>query len=1618
MPLRQSTAGAGRTHYCLLLVALSCLTAPRNPTAQAAACELCETGLTFANPEAGKAVPMTVQLRFAHQFLQGDTVVLRLPEFSRAAGSTTSFASAEAVDDMGVPSPAFTAASWNEAETLLTLHHINPLRIVAGTLLRVTVPNDDALIRLPSSGSVTNRTDVLIKAVGAGGTDYTSFEQIMYTEPVGVLYNSSVAFEPALPLTPVSVSLNFTTSIRIDSGETATLLLPGFNLTNGSAVHSTTCPMRICSNMWDLSRSCSDGQMSVLVAVIASGQGTDVLLTFVFSEVLDDLDFVSVTLPQSAGIITPASSVLNNHFLLLGSQSSAGPVLPSAVEVSNEIPSHSIAFRPAKAATGECARRDLGTGKCTAWVNERIDIDVNLVLQRNAVAGDEIWLSLPGFTRKEARQEQKKNINYDANFTLSGSSSAAVPSARWNESAESLLLLFSASLPAGSLVSVTVLANSSGGGLLTSPDGTNPSKLKWSHKTPSVDPGQSNFQALASLAVGAFSTTSLYYEQVPQNAYTQAGGLPVYGEFFFAVPYPLLTSQCIAYCGTAASAATSQPFPFSVNRELFGPVTVSLLLAGFSRAGGNLDHFEIHGNALAKTKGTHAIAHASWVESSSTLVLTVTADIQQWQLVTVSLPADIGISLPTSGLTWNDVQLRASSNSMKGTILSTSIAQTTAIGVISKATVSFSPAKAGVPVTLKFTFSFSQDLDARESFEATLPGFSRTRGLPSALDSKSIECTVNGVVTPMWVYWKTQTGVKKNEDFPILEMMVGAGGIQKDATIEVVVKQENEIYFREAGTPRIQPRSYWRIVNNSAVKSGWSVADLVFYSDPACTIRIPTKNPLNVIGSSGQDQTASMNCTSFRWHSIYNETWGCPQDYRRALFSEIASCKLALCDVKAWPEFLVGQGDGAYFLGAAYGCQVHYGATSLANTDSLCVPRESAARNALDHESSSVWSHFVDTSCSSKVGSAGSKHNQSHPPGCASEIYVGTKFASKVAVQCASVEQERFRQDWSVHSFALQSSPDGIDWATIMKTSAVKGVNLLWRPEGASGSNGFDSITLSTSAKRGPCKNVRVSALAVGSFGASSSLTFGTPVAGLATNITLKVTPEMEIDAGETITLTLSGFTGNASSSLALIARFHQPTFNGSSYVFVERVSYNPVSAAPPDQACTNCSVKQTKKVPLFNATWDPGATALVITCGAVIYAGQTLTVTVLESNDLRLPAKGIAPSACGTGPTVGPLSQTSGNGTSRSCGTCEGCIGINENTISIACNARAGPVLSLPPTIVRNVQRVGSFFNTSIAFSALTDMYAVNVSVQFTYDKVLLHRDKVFVHLPAFTSFYNKRQKAIHTRGANSSVFSNALWDPDTKLLVLTLNSTVPALSALHVTIPDTAGVVLRSHGFVKNSPDFKMSTNAVNGPVFPTIIADSPAMGSFTTGEPTRLSYAEFQADGATYMEGRASSLTISFALNRQILIGESVFLQLTGFSRDTGDSHSDLNVTGLNSSALDANIIRTVDTTGVFSTFTVASWSEIDQRLTFTAAKESMANLRHSIFIPSSAGLRLPRIGLRQNDDRLRIGTNASHGPNSGTPIDQSPALAAVCGAECGAWAFTCGACRCGPCAPDST
>jgi hypothetical protein len=1676
--------------HAVLTLAAVLIVAAGLPGAQAQ-CELCQTGLKFIAPVAGKAVPMIVQLRFKHKFVQGDSVVLKLPGFIRDAGSTTAYAAVSALDGDGNPSPAFTAASWDEAGKLLTLHHINPIQVVANTLLRVTVPKNIG-VRLPGGGAVANSTEYKIRAAAVAAA--TEFEPLKQTEPVGVLYNSSVTFEPALPLTTAALTLNFTLSIRMDAGENATLELPSFTVNRTSVV---TCGMVVCSNIWDLRRTCSEGSIDVEV----STRGASVMITLMLADTVRDLESVTVTVPTSAGITTPAFSAANNYDLLLASKSLAGPVLPAPVEASNEIPRYSLFYRPAKAATGECASHDLATGSCTAWQSEQAELNVNIVLDRAIAPGQQVLLQLPGFSRKVARQSlptapidrQCSGASCDSTIVPLGSSSNFVPSAQWNESKTTLTFALNASLPSNWLVSVTIPA-SAGLHLPITGVALVQTSISFEHVEAAVQNAPVNPYAPA---VGAFVRSSaegsLYASSGLLLMNDRAGA--VAGRLNFTFTAGLATSQCVAFCGTKDHA----PLPFSVKREIMGPVTLILTLPGFSRAGGNLDHFEI--------PHSPNFAHASWIESSSTLVLTATGANAGGTLVSVPIPQGAGISLPVDGVTRNSARLRIATNSLAGPVINTSIGYSTAIGSITDASVSFSPSKAGVPVTITLSFSFSQYIAAREYFTVTLPGFARPHGLAATF---AISATVDGVTRPLWGEW-FGTGTD-----PKLRMTAGAGGFAGNTKIRAVVSQSEQIFLRESGMPQVVARKYWRVVNNSAVKHGWSVAELRLYSDSACTKHINTPLSVNALGSSGagtlatgttwenvgttrpaagreivnvdlanalasknnftQDQfnafgvydlrvddfiasdasyfkpalLVPMTCNTF----VYS-TGPCPSGYRRARFAEIAGCKLALCHIGARPEYLVAQGDGAYFLGAGYGCMVLTGNTTHTNADSICLPRVASAYNAFDNQSASSWVHFADAN--------------------SSEIYVGMQFETLVSVQCAMVEQERFDDNWAVSSVALQSSADGVHWATVFEGSVAKGSNVLHRPKGALGSNGFSSITMSSSAVRGPCENVRVGvAMPIGSFSSSSSLAFGTPAAGGISNITLSVTPEMEIDVGETISVRLNGFTGNKSDSLHLLARYHAPVFDSelselckdpginvcsgedgskmgvvsdacyalwakyagdvpacaniaskelvtpeckaalgipcqAGYSFVELFSYNPRSAAPSCESPGSCSGNNST-LPLFNASWDPDSYMLTIRCGAVMYAGQRLMVTVLERNELRLPATGIASSVCGTGATVEPNALILANSSSVACGKCAGCAGINENTITIGTNARSGPVVSSPPTVVRTIQRIGSFFNTSINFSALTNAYPVNITVQFTYSFDLIQGDQIYLHLPKFKG---ASTAGVPTFGTHAKALAKASWDVARSILAIAVtDASIPALTSLQISIPASAKVVLRGDGLEKNSSLLQISSNAVNGPVHPKAFDSSPAMGSFTTGEPTRISYipGEFKGDGSPYMEGRISALSVGFALNRDISVGEHIFLRLIGFSRK-----DDVGVLFNASVAkvLDSNF-STVDTSGVFSSFLSASWHESDQVLTLTSSKDILAHQRHVVLIPSSAGLRLPLIGLRENDQRLTIGTNAVKGPNSGTPIAHSPGLNEVCGAECGAWAYTCGTCRCGPCA----
>lgn len=236
-----------------------------------------------------------------------------------------------------------------------------------------------------------------------------------------------------------------------------------------------------------------------------------------------------------------------------------------------------------------------------------------------------------------------------------------------------------------------------------------------------------------------------------------------------------------------------------------------------------------------------------------------------------------------------------------------------------------------------------------------------------------------------------------------------------------------------------------------------------------------------------------------------------------------------------------------------------------------------------------------------------------------------------------------------------------------------------------------------------------------------------------------------------------------------------------------------------------------------------------------------------------------------------------------------------------------------------------------------------------------------------------------------------------------------------ISVTVPDTAGIFLPSQGLSPNSSAIKISTNAVAGPVLiPQPFESSPAFGSFDSdGDPTRLAYtpAEFQEDGTPFLEGRIASISLAFALNRVIEAGEEVFFVLKGFSRVGGDAEIS-DTENYNSTKYDSvgGNISAIDTMGVFSAFQNATWEEANTRLTLKASEQVPAYQHHVVLLQSSAGIRLPTLGMRKNDPRLLIGTNAAAGPNDGTPIQQSPELALVCDATCAVWELRATSCRC--------
>lgn len=931
-----------------------------------AACNLCNTSLSFVTAKAGRVSGLRITFLLDDVFEQLDTVTFKLPEFSRADGTEDLSNIVDASGTVGIA--AFTLARWNEPNSLLTLTHITPVTIPAKTLISLLV-RADAGIALPVNGVVGDDPNFQIRT----DTRYqnTVFEPILSTQAVGVLYNTSLTYGSEEPNGVTSLDVNFTFSANLQPGDTITLLLDSFTI--GSTT-TFTSSATICSDPYLVSKSCSSGNISG----IASSPGGGVSVSFAFSDPVLELESVTLLIPSSVGIsLPPLGTSENNPLLTIQTDALEGPVETHPIESSEYVPRITLSYDPPRAGTGECDQHSVADGSCLTFVDEGTDITFTMTYSLAMAANDTVVLSLPSFTRSTYQQTLPSapiteipcvSCNV-ANFALTGTSAAVLRGGSWNEATETLTVTFGAAVASQRLISFTIPA--SVGLILPFPAIKDDPAL--TYEVQAAAGTLSATPITSSPAIGAF-VESVGASQFASTSLSMAEarvGVPGSLTLVFKLTSDLATGQCIGFCGTQDGV----PIVASVVREVIGPELVLLTLPGFSRAGGDI--------GLIPTDSS-SFSTASWDESSSVLKLSSSAATPGGTEVTVTIGPSAGIRVPTSGLELNTNALKIATNAAIGPVVNTAVAGVQAVGFLSNTALSVSPRKAGVAVEINVTVTYSQFIRATESFTLSLPGYTRDSTLPTTL---TVSAWVGGTDFAVYADWAPAG--------PSITLVVGAGGIAAGSELLVIIGESNGIVLREEGMAALAPRKLWRARNAAAVPGGWLLAELAFYADKACTQRLfPLDPAASNVASVGAGLASLDACRNFTFAPASSGGCGANNSNTRAAFvGELAACKEILCTVGFFPEYLVGQGAaGAYILGRGHGCVVGDGglpSAFSAGADEICVASTLPAAHATDNSSQTFWWAGVDSSNATAT----------------LEGYVGVEFSDPEAVACVGVEQ-------------------------------------------------------------------------------------------------------------------------------------------------------------------------------------------------------------------------------------------------------------------------------------------------------------------------------------------------------------------------------------------------------------------------------------------------------------------------------------------------------------------------------------------------------------------------------------------------------------------------------------
>jgi len=448
-----------------------------------------------------------------------------------------------------------------------------------------------------------------------------------------------------------------------------------------------------------------------------------------------------------------------------------------------------------------------------------------------------------------------------------------------------------------------------------------------------------------------------------------------------------------------------------------------------------------------------------------------------------------------------------------------------------------------------------------------------------------------------------------------------------------------------------------------------------------------------------------------------------------------------------------------------------------------------------------------------------------------------------------------------------------------------------------------NGISISTNAAAGRVSGQPMTVMPVGSFTDTANVSYSPPLAGSISEISVSLAPENGISYKDILVITLPTFEQKRDASIS---------FSVTSY---------------PDGLFTS-------------GRWTASASSVAMTCQTSKLGKSRITVTIGVSAQIKLPVDGLTRNQASLGITI---------------------ISSVEN---------------IPITPITESPAVGSFLQSPyLQYAPLKVNMPLEITLSARAQMDISMGEYIFVSLPSFggssqvkfdlstnvkwRTYWSGSQTMTLSNVSTGHALATIAIPPYT--LALVAKARVLRATPISVSVPSSAGIVLPAIGTFANQTSWTISTNADAGPVLPTAISQSPAVGSFVDS-----SYLKFPLPCRPLQQ-----CALEFGFNQTMGFGvyDRIEIYLPGY---TGPGWL-------------GGVVRPklwVD--GVQQRQTVIEWRPVNKTLSVKIMNLVASNARMFLEIPSGAGLVVPRDGLRLNEQLVTISTNASLGPVLGTSI----------------------------------